>query len=507
MKAVIIGVERALTCLGARYVSAALKAAGHESRMLFLAREFDDFESAAELEQVVGWLREQDPDLIGISLMSSHLRRVQQLTSAIRKAVQAPILWGGIHPTTDPERCLEQADIVCVGEGEDAVVELADRLAAGKGYGDVANLWLRRNGDVIRNPARPRRGDLDAIPFPDYELEDQFILHEGKVVPKTERVMAHYHYVSDGCHYAITTRGCPFNCSYCCNTALRRVADGPYVRRRSVENIIRELREILERFEYVRSIAFWDDSFTSGDPRWLEEFCARYKREIGLPFFCNLQPLAVTRERVSMLVDAGLLGIHMGFQTGSEYVNREVFNRRVEAEQFLAATRVLDEFRDRLVDRHYHVIVDNPYEPERELVHTARYVARFSKPYYLSLCTLMYYPSTTLYERAVADGLITPETNPVYDYEYYRHRRTYLNLVMRSAPVTPRGLTEFFIEQRRNPFVKLAFFFYYYGYYHLRYRLLGPLWTRWRGRRADRAREKISATEYTLIKALRRRRM
>lgn len=505
MKIAFLSIELAMSSLGLRYISSYLKACGHETRMLFLPRAFNDYESPDELRMICAWLRDENIQLAAISVMSNLVSRAQRITAAIHEQLDIPVMWGGVHPSTAPESCIREADIIAVGEGEESVRELVEQLDIGGQYKRLPGLWFRDNGEIVRNPSRTRIADLDRLTFPDYDLNHHAIFHQGEIVALSEEIMSRYLFLSTASHFLIATRGCPYECSFCCNSALRSVADGPYVRRRSVDNVISEISDIRNRFSRVKSFAFWDDSFLSASDDWLSDFCGHYKREIDLPFFCNLQPLVVTRERIQMLVDAGLIGIQMGFQTGSERVNREVFNRRVSPDRFLAATYVLDEFTDRILDRHYHVIVDNPYETESELEQSARYVARFHKPYYLNVCKLMFYPHTALFDRAVDDGNLDPAANPVFEVEYYQHSRNYLNLVMRAAPVTPSAWIVFFINGRKNPVIKALFYLYYYGWFHFRHRFLKRLQIRRNLKFAERNQNTLSPRRITEIKAIRNR--
>jgi len=172
-RACFIMPENCLTSFGVRYISSYLKANGHETHLLFLPNEFNQYETEAELERVGAWVKERDPALVGISLMSNLLNRSVAITKAVRRAWDGPLMWGGIHPTLLPEESIEYPDIVCVGEGEEPTLELLDRLERGEDYTTVQNLWLRRGEEILRNPARGRLEDLDRLPYPDHDLFDK----------------------------------------------------------------------------------------------------------------------------------------------------------------------------------------------------------------------------------------------------------------------------------------------------------------------------------------------
>ena len=123
-------------------------------------------------------------DLVGVTLMTNFFDGAVQVTERIKRDLDVPVIWGGVHPTIRPQESLEYADIVCVGDGEDAVLELMDRMAAGRDWSDIPNLWIKRGDVIVRNPPRPLQSNLDIYPPPDYSLEGSpLILFEGIIQP------------------------------------------------------------------------------------------------------------------------------------------------------------------------------------------------------------------------------------------------------------------------------------------------------------------------------------
>ncbi|MHC4091500.1 MAG: B12-binding domain-containing radical SAM protein, partial [Planctomycetota bacterium] len=204
--------------LGLRYVSAYLKQRGQDVRMIFMSSKRDtakaDF-SPALLADFVDHVR--DADLIGLSLMTNNFARACVLTEAIRKAgLAAPVVWGGTHPTVAPDESIEVADMVCVGEGEHPMLELAETLEAGRDPARVGSFIVRRKDRVVRNPVVPLEAQLDEYPFPDYDLQTHWIADKDELVPvRPELLRGALH------RYRIeTTRGCPYPCTFCNNAAL-----------------------------------------------------------------------------------------------------------------------------------------------------------------------------------------------------------------------------------------------------------------------------------------------
>ena len=159
-------------------------------------------------------------------------------------------------------------------------------------------------------------------------------------------------------------RGCPFECTFCIHNYTRKVSVGlgTYIRRRSVDHVMAELKETIRLRPNLEGIAISDDIFAPSRP-WLQEFCARYKSEIGLPFVIWTFPRMVDEERIRLMRDAGLLACTMGIQSGSERIRRECYERETTDDEIVAACEIMA--RNGIV-RNLDFIGDNPYEDEQD---------------------------------------------------------------------------------------------------------------------------------------------
>ncbi len=182
-------------------------------------------------------LRQSKPDVVAFSVTSFSYHNALKIASQIRQeSAGIPLVYGGVHPTLMPEETIKNSlvDAICIGEGEDAFKEYLDSLGAGRDPSQVAGIWYKdRKGEIIRNPLRPYRQDLDSLPFPNWdywEIEKYLKLNESFV----------------GALRIFTSRGCPYNCTFCSNPALRKAVPGTFYRVRSPENIMAEIkRQIL----------------------------------------------------------------------------------------------------------------------------------------------------------------------------------------------------------------------------------------------------------------------
>ncbi len=447
MKLLLISVQSNAYLTGLKYIAANVHANGHDARILHLPGYFEDrLEPAIE-----DFIRDYNPDLIGIGLMSIEFYPTKNLTLLLRKKFRIPIIWGGVHVVIKPDECLKYADYVCCGEGEKAVVSLLEHLRdKGKDVlPEISNIWVHpvrnvfsngasNNGKIIKQPSAPPEKNLDSLPFQEYLPRYFYGLHKNKIYnfadnPHLFRKHALY---GGTCHMMITTRGCPFFCGYCANSYLSQVY-GKKIRERSVKNCIEELKEV-KKDPYVLYINFEDDCFFAHSREWIREFCDEYKKHINLPFMVRAIPTMLDKEKLAMLDKAALSWVIMGVQTGSDHVNFEIYNRKIRFETVAKAAEILTEFR---VVPYYEMITDNPYETEKDTMETINAMSRLKKPYTISLAHLTFFPGTPLTERAIKDDIIDPEA--------YLHRymvdidKTYFNKLLSLTPFIPRALIKY----------------------------------------------------------------
>ena len=394
--------------LGARQISSVLRAHGHEVALIFF-KEFRWGEFSAvkpqEEELLLSLLRDLKPQLVGINLTSSFVADLAYgLSEKIRACLGVPTILGGAHASSAPEECLEHADFVCLGEGEEAVVELAEALAAGRPTDAIANLWTKVNGEVRRNDVRPLTQDLDRYPPVAYGEPGSYFIEEGYVQeldPVT--LLAMYHTTA-------SRMSCPFNCTFCGSVYLRRelyAGKGPVRRYRSVGAILEEVKRARERNGRLQLVQFWDEVFAAGAPTgWVDEFCARWPQEVGLPFGIWSHGAMVTEELISKLKAAGLVNVVIGIESGSEQVRKEVLGRRESNARILQSAEILRRYE---VEAGYDFILDIPWLTEENCEGTYDLLLQLPRPFNVGLHSLSFLPRTGIAARALAEGLIRPE--------------------------------------------------------------------------------------------------
>ena len=315
--------------------------------------------SAREYELLFETLRDFDPQLIGFSLTSLPLKPAAELTAMLKRHFNVPIIWGGSGPTLEPEKCIEFADMLCINEGEDLIVDLANRIDAGADLSTVPGLWMKVGDRVVKNLPPPLL-DVEKIAIPDFEPARTVYIND-------DRILHNVYPPNLGRQYIImTTRGCPFSCSFCIESVYQDMfGKKDSLRRRSVDLVIEELVAAKRRYD-ISSVMFYDDVFTT-HPKWLREFAPRYKAEVGLPFWCYTYPTTTRKEDIKLLKEAGCASMTMGIQSGSAEILTEKFNRPVGQERAIEAAQIIA---DAGIEGFFDLITRVQFETEHHLRET-----------------------------------------------------------------------------------------------------------------------------------------
>jgi len=354
-----------------------------------------------EEQLFIDTIKELNPGIVGFSVYTAFSPIAARLNQLVKENSDALTIWGGCHPTLYPDMCIDKTDTICVGEGEETLVELVQAVAESRPWRDIRNLWVNRNGEIIKNPLRPLNQDIDARHFPSYGNPNFIFIEDNKVTRQDPLI-------DMPCLWVQTAQGCPYKCSFCINGLLhdKYRGLGKFLRRRSVDNILREIKTYMEKYgENVQSIFFFDEVFAT-NPEWLQEFKERYKKEVGLPFACSLNPLMVKQNIISELAEAGLREITVGIQSGSDEIRNEIFERKGSGDEIVHVAKKIKELNLLAV---YDLILDNPYDDEETLEGTLRLMLRLPKPLSFHLYRLQFFPEFAVTQKALRDSKIMPE--------------------------------------------------------------------------------------------------
>lgn len=433
----LISMDPIFGALGLRTISSCLKQEGHVTKILFMQEELAQVNESKPgntffSEKVLEATAEQveDAELIGLSCMAIESNKAFQLLLYLKK-LNKPIIWGGIYATSRPDECLKHADIICIGEGEEAICELVSAMEEEKNPYNIKNLWFKNDDEIIiKNPVRPLLQDLDTLPLSDYDTDDHFLLEGEQFKNATE------YYQNAPCVLVHTTRGCPLNCSYCCNSLLQKIYDkkNRSVRRTSVDYIMREIEQKKKIFPNLKMIWFTDDTFFIRPEDEIKRFAEEYKVKGKIPFQCYTTPSTMTERKLEMALDAGMLRVEMGIQSGSEHTNRDIYFRNIKNSTVKKAAQLINKYQAQMVPPNYQIIFQNPFETESDLLETISFLLELPAPFVLQVFPLTFFPGTDLYEKAKSEGQLQEDDFASYfDYDKkfeLEDREKYLNFLI-----------------------------------------------------------------------------
>ena len=339
---------------------------------------------------------EFSPDLLAVSCTeTTFLRGLKLITKTRDMGVRN--IFGGVFPTFAPKIVMnfDAVDMLCVGEGENAIVDLADRLARGEDYSDVTNLWVRKKNGTIKKNSITKPVDINQMPITtDIGLfgEKRFYRPMGGKIRRLLPVETH--------------RGCPYTCAFCNSPSQNRLytGRGNFFRKKSMDLVKQEIENHIKTWK-VEYIYFWADTFLAWSPKEFDEFCEMYQ-DIKLPFWCQTRTETISRYKFKKLKDVGLDRITFGMEHGNEKFRREVVKRNYKNKDAIELMKIPNE-----LDITYSVnnIIGFPGET-RELAFDTIEINRNFQADSVSASTLIPFAGTEIRQLAESQGLIKPDT-------------------------------------------------------------------------------------------------
>ncbi|MEW6235585.1 MAG: radical SAM protein [Candidatus Omnitrophota bacterium] len=415
-------------CIGVRYMSSILKQDGHEANIVIFKgvsyisptdvpppEKQDDggyysmctYTTEKELDLLLETLKEQDPHLVGMSFTSVSFGLASFLTKKIQETLKVPVIWGGVDSTVNPDENIQVADMLCIGEGEYPMQALVNAMDRGEDITHIPSIWVRQDGRVYKNGVMQLEQHLDNYPFPDYELDRKTVIFRDKILDAPYPPMTHLY-----TNYMImASRGCPFTCTYCCSGHYHDIYKGDRpLRRRSVDNVVAELKYRLKTWPWrLDRIELYDDVLPVNN-KWLREFAPVYSTEIALPFFGYTHPNVGEPENLRLLKEAGISYLIMGVQSGSQRVLHKYYDRRHTKERTIqTAQNILDAGIKLLCD----FIGYNPLINNEDNIETLDLICDIPKPWgIIKFNPMAFYDNYRLTKIAQEEGIMDQLERP-----------------------------------------------------------------------------------------------
>lgn len=366
--------------LGLLYVASYMKKNSDEFEIEFIDAQLEDT-SYEELEQLI---IENKFDIVGITTMTQTMVDVLELAKIVKKCnSKTKIVVGGHHTAIYPKETaeLENIDFVVVGEGEETFLELAQALKNNTNLKDVNGLVYQENGKIVFTKGRETKKDLDSLPFPDREFTEY---------KKYTSLLTRY----DIATTIITTRGCPFKCTFCDRPTISNK-----IRYRSAQNIVDEIEECLELG--IKNFIFYDDTFTVNKKRVIE-FCELViSKKLDITWNIRTRVDTVDEEMIIALKKAGCVGINYGVEAGNDKIMKNL-KKGITVEQVKQAFAITQKHK---VSTVAFFMIGNPGEELSDIEDSFNLAIELNPTYY-HLNILTPFPSTELYLSALREGVI-----------------------------------------------------------------------------------------------------
>lgn len=418
--------------LGIAFLHSSLESNGHLVKSLFLnSYGYDDcFKIVTETVQSF------KPDIVGFQMLTSNRVSAYYLMEHIHKNhPDIKIIIGGIHATIMFRQLMKKFPyaIAILGEGEITFAELAEKMfQPNADLNEIDGIAFYKNGSLVTTKTRKLIENLDTLPFPKHDIffEDE----------KRTSVCL------------LTTRGCPFSCSFCCLDVISRKK----VRKRSIANIIAEIEWLLSKYPRITDIWIHDDTFFIDNERVIE-FCDEIiKRKLKVAFTCSGRMKPLSEMMIKKLEQANFKKVLLGLESGDEGILKTSHKMITQADVINAFTL----FSKSKISILAFLIVGLPGENMKTILETARLIKNVQKikyVYYNDVSVLAVYPGTEIYEIAKKNGMIddnywlTDKPNPIFTVEHSEEKLLYfkrilLNHISLDRFFTPAGfIAQFFM--------------------------------------------------------------
>lgn len=363
---------------GAGYIAGAVMQAGFQLSF---------FDSAyIPPMQIAHKIAEDGYDVMLVSTMTLVFPMALEMIRYVKQHSNAIVLVGGIHPTIIGESLLREhaeIDYLCIGEGETMIAEFLRHLGSESLF-EVNNLAYRQGNHVIANRLNPPQKLADLPTFP-WEL-----FSKQSIVQK-----------SGGFLYVTATRGCPYNCTYCCNSIYLRHYGKGYIRFRPVMQVIEELKYL--NSQYKPDLFYFGDEMIMADSDYAIKLFRAIKEQLNIPYGCMIRVEHLTPESNRILKNTGCQYVGMGIECGDEKFRREHLKRFMSNEQIISGFRSLMEAG--IFTTSYNMI-GFPFADDADLSRSTVHLNQKINPGYAQITIFCPFPGTPLYDYCVRNDLI-----------------------------------------------------------------------------------------------------
>lgn len=379
--------------IGIGYIAAVLEKEGYEVKALDAYRML--------WEDVEKILKDYSPDVVGISCLTDQRESVYKLIKMVKEFNNGTkIVLGGSHATLMSEQLLNHfpVDVVVLGEGEYTFLHLIKAWEAKEDIEEVKGIAFYKNGKVIKTKDSAVIMDLDSVPFPSYHFFDLDMYSGWELHTRVSKALG-YHVDDYRSAAIVTSRGCPWSCSFC---SVTKVA-GKKWRSRSAKNIVDEIEMLVSKYN-CKIIDFVDDIFSIDQKRVIEMSEELIRRKIDILWGFETGVKNVSENMLNKAAEAGCRFIIFGVESASKEVMKSV-SRKSDIEFIIKAFELTKKAG---IATGAFVMVGNPGENDKTINETIK-LLRIIKPDVIVNQILMVFPGTEQYIKAKQEGFINDE--------------------------------------------------------------------------------------------------
>jgi anaerobic magnesium-protoporphyrin IX monomethyl ester cyclase len=336
-------------------------------------------------------------DLIAFSIMSPHWYPMEPYLDVLKAELpDLPILVGGYQAMLSQEQTIANpnVDFICVGDGEYAIANIAQHLL-GKKEGPVDGMWEKLSDGSVYQTEPHQIGELASLPFPDYDIYSKNgsfkEVNTSIFGPKGKMVLP-----------VMTGRGCPYRCTYCCNTPILAgwKTKKTFLRKYDPDDMVNELIRLRDEYG-IEYFEFWDELFLS-NLKFVRAFFELYKEKIQLPFSINSRVEVMSADFCKTAAAAGCHTIWFGIESGDEKFRTEMLGRKMKNQQIIDAA---ENCKNAGINRLTFNIVGMPLETAHNMRGTLELNQKIAPEFFFFF---PYIPlrGTPLYDLAKKEGLL-----------------------------------------------------------------------------------------------------
>lgn len=352
-------------------------------------------------DTLIEHIRAFKPDIIGISCMTPTFNAACSIAQKIKSVCTIPIVFGGIHPTSVPRETLHNKyiDYIVIGEGEITLTELVHALSQNQDVSSIKGIGYKDGSEIKINPARPLIENLDDVPLPARELFplnwyfQRFMGIRGKWVKVTNM---------------ISSRGCPYNCTYCASKLLF----SRKVRFNSPEFVVKEMELLIKQYK-LDGVSFSDDTFSINKDRAIGICKEIKKRKLNCIWRVQMRADTIHEDVIEALAKAGCIQVDVGVESGSDRI-LNILKKGITSDQILNAAHILKKHRMRLCAT---FMIGNPSETMEDIMLTRSLASKIQADYTQFFITTPY-PGTEMYNDICKRS---PEIIKNISYDNFRH--------------------------------------------------------------------------------------